>query len=168
MPDTTTPRVSTERVRELVDAREKRDPRVKTSGYPLTVSDGKRHVCATCGAVAHNTLFEACEAWNAGARTRKACGDVLALAPDLAADLIAARERIAALEAERDARVTVEEHARAVREAVADTVDNADVRCNAREAWLCSQSRRDLLATLTRHVGPERAAALVDGAGGGE
>lgn len=97
MSDTTTPRVSTERVRELVEARTKRDPRVKVSGYPLTVSDGKRHVCATCGAVAHNTLRDACEAWNAGERTRKASGDTLAAAPDIAADLLDARERIAVL-----------------------------------------------------------------------
>jgi len=122
-----------------------------------------------------------------------------AAAPDLAADLIAARERIAALEVERDeardryrfmveraadasldgyrelgaraaaaenerdGRVTVEEHARAVREAYIGVTFGGTP-----ERWAYALTRRLLIATLTRHVGPERAAALVDGAGGGE
>lgn len=83
------------------------------------------------------------------------------------ADLIAARERIDALEAERDARVTVEEHARAVREEWLDARDanddNADDRAHF---WSVSHVRRGLIATLTRHVGPKRAAELADGVGG--
>ena len=90
---------------------------------------------------------------------------LIAAAPDLAADLIAARERIAALEVERDARVTAEEHARAVREAFADAINNADVRDNAREAWAQSIARLNVVDAITRCGIPAgQAVTLADGA----
>lgn len=78
-------------------------------------------------------------------------------------DLIVARERIAALEAEQDARVTAEEHAREIRGVFWRQYD-CDTR--ATPFWMVSKTRADLIATLTRHVGPKRAAELADGAGG--
>ena len=102
---------------------------------------------------------------------------IIAAAPDLAADLIAARERIAALEAERDAArelrgVPVEEHARAVREAwvvfcrplYADrgrAASDADIA----EHWRECDTRTRLIARLVGSGLTEaQAVALADGA----
>lgn len=84
--------------------------------------------------------------------------DLFCDALDLAADLIDAREQIAALTAERDARVTVEAHARAVLSAWADGVRGQhDIGHDD------NPTRAALLATLTPIVGADRASALVDG-----
>ena len=103
-------RVTTERARELLADLEIRHGGVShdglRKGWPiLTHESGRMPRCAECGVVAHPSASN-CEAWAASLRYRSAKVMVRAAAPDLAADLIAARERIAALEAERDARVT--------------------------------------------------------------
>jgi len=83
----------------------------------------------------------------------------------------ALRAKVKALEAERDARVPAEEHARAVRGAYFEGRSDAPEdywtatksKRDHANGWLSSNALGDVLATLTRHVGPERAAALVDG-----
>lgn len=59
----------------------------------------------------------------------------------------------------------VKGHAAVVRAAWADVPGNSD-RDMGGSDWRGSPTRRDLIATLTRHVGPKQASALADGARG--
>ena len=153
MTDTTTPRVTTERARELVEA--------ATPG-PWSCHQhprGKSLARLEFGDI----QIRGWSVWVDGLDEHLADAALISAAPDLAADLIDARERIAALEAERDARVTVEEHAREIRGVFWRQYD-CDTR--ATPFWMVSKTRADLIATLTRHVGPKLAAELADGVGG--
>ena len=110
--------------------------------------------------------------------TAMARAELLAAAPDLAADLLDARAECERWRAEYEAltqqvaaRVDATEHARAVQEAWEDGASTQHAReqyCGKGRAdtdfeWPASDSKRDLLATLARCVGAERAAALLDG-----
>ena len=179
-------RISTERAQELVAAcaLTADDLRfVHPDGTPIgcTYSEGDK--CRTCGGAHMVDLndwgehLDGCAAAAVEMRVKPARRALGAAAEAALLDLIAARERIAALEAERDAArelrgVPVEEHARAVREAwvvfcrplYADrgrAASDADIA----EHWRECDTRTRLIARLVGSGLTEaQAVALADGA----
>ena len=180
---TATPRITTERARELMAGSTTDHVHVYSEGMfrglPMksTAATSRMPRCDECGDASHSNE-STCSAWIESKRMRTALGALRDAAPDLANDLLDARAECERWRAEYEAltqqvaaRVDATEHARAVQEAWEDGASTQHAReqyCGKGRAdtdfeWPASDSKCDLLATLARCLGAERAAALVDG-----
>ena len=158
MTDTTTQRVSTERARELVGAATPGPWRISDpDGIAPRVSCLDFPICWVAGDTDGRPWIDEFEP-GPGPLADAA---LIAAAPDLAADLIAARERIAALEAERDALEAERDALRGWLTGLADSIERHNT--NVMDDAVCNQMLADRLSYAATGDPDEDADSIVDG-----